>query len=106
MSRYGIRKDSLFAFLEQHYPATFISFNSVEPGENESTVIFRAETIRYYSQIEPAGDFEKHGYNPCEPGRWSTEESEEYKYKAVHTDFINVTLDNDTWAKLGLEVYL
>lgn len=105
MDRYEIKSGSLFAFLEEHYPATFLSLYRVEPGEEKSKVTFRAEAIRYYAHPDPANDFMKHGFNPCMPGRWSKEESDEYKYMAVHEDFFSVEIDNDTLAELGLMVF-
>lgn len=105
MSRYQIKQNSLFAFLEEHHPATFLSLYSVEPGEDKSKVTFMAEAIRYYAQPDPADDFMKNGFNPCYPGRWSKEESDEYKYMAVHEDFFSVEIDNDTLAELGLMVF-
>lgn len=104
MDRYEIKSGSLFAFLEEHYPATSLSLYRIEPGEEKSKVTFRAEAIRYYAHPDPADDFVKHGFNPCMPGRWSKEESDEYKYMAVHADFFSVEIDNETLAKLGLKV--
>lgn len=102
MNRYGVKKGSLFAFLEEHYPATFLSFYGVERGDEKSKVTFRVEAIRYYAQLDPANDFEKHGCNSCYVGRWSKEESEEFKYMAVHTEFFDVEMDNKVLNDLGL----